>query len=239
MSPLGVLRIATVALAAAMPACALAAVTLRAPSVQAAAGGTVEVPIVMTGASGIGALQLELAFDAGVVRVESVVRGTLAGANALLEFNAEPPGRLGIAIATLDDLKGDGPIALARFKVVGQPGLTTVLAIRTGEAWEGASRQPVEVEMESGSLIVTSAAIAWWLWLLGAVALIALLGVLVFALRRRRPRPAPVAEPVAVPVAAPVAAPPAGRPGPYCSRCGQKNDDDARFCVQCGQALRA
>lgn len=226
MSPLGALRIATVALAAAMPACALAAVTLRAPTVQAAAGATVEVPIVMTGASGIGALQLELAFDAGVVRVESVTRGALAGANALLEFNAEPPGRLAIAIATLDDLKGDGPIALARLKVVGEPGQTTALAIRSAEAWEGASRQPVQVQIESGRLAVTGAAIAWWLWALGAVVLAALLMVLALALRRR-PRPARVAAPAAP------------RAGSYCSGCGQKNEDDARFCVQCGQALRA
>ncbi|MBN2151988.1 MAG: zinc ribbon domain-containing protein [Candidatus Lokiarchaeota archaeon] len=42
------------------------------------------------------------------------------------------------------------------------------------------------------------------------------------------PQPAPAAAPT-------IAAPAAG--GPFCSKCGAKNDAGARFCNKCGAAM--
>jgi hypothetical protein len=200
---------------------------MRLPSLEAAAGGTVDVPIDVAGASGIGALHLEVIYDPAVIEVDMVTGGALAGNNALIDFNPDNPGRLIIGIATLDDIKGDGVLAIARFKVVGQAGQSSALGIEKGEAWEGDSRQAVLVKSEAGKLTITGGLPGWWLWaLIGAGALILLL--LLFFLRRRKRQHA----------LAPASAPaPAQKRGPFCSNCGSANDADSRFCNECGKPL--
>lgn len=205
-----------------------ASLTMRLPTLEAAAGGTVDVPIDVAGASGIGALHLEVIYDAAVITADTVTRGALAGGNALIDFNPDNPGRLIIGIATLDDIKGDGVLATARFKVVGQAGQSSALGIEKGEAWEGASRQTVLVKTEAGKLTVKGGLPGWLLWaLIGLGALILLLLLLFFLLRRRKRQSAP----------APPSYAPAQKRGLFCSHCGSANEADSRFCSECGKPL--
>jgi hypothetical protein len=222
---------------------ALAALSLRLPTVEARSGGTVDVPISVAGASGIGAIQFEVVFDPAIVTTDTVTRGPLA-AGALIEFNPNKPGRLFVALATLEDINGDGVFVTARFKVTGKAGQGSTLAMENAEAWEGKSHLPVVLKTEAGNLKVVGG-LPWWslIALLIAVGVIALL-LLWLLLRRRRTatrEPAVVAAAVAAPVPAPVAAPVAGaapeRRGPFCSHCGNPNDEGARFCSRCGQRL--
>ncbi|NJD11989.1 MAG: hypothetical protein FIB01_16605, partial [Gemmatimonadetes bacterium] len=87
-----VLRLAAVALAAAPLLRAQAAgattVTVRAASTRAAAGQSVSIPIDLRGARDIGAMHLELGFDAAILQPDTVERGALlGGGNALMESN--------------------------------------------------------------------------------------------------------------------------------------------------------
>lgn len=211
-----------------------ATLTMRAPSLEATAGGTVDVPIDVSGASGIGALHLEVIYDPAVIKADTVTRGALAGGNALIDFNPDKPGRLIIGIATLDDIKGDGVLATARFKVVGQAGQSSALGIEKGEAWEGASRQTVLVKTEAGKLTVKGGLPGWWLWALIALGVLVLLLLLFFLLRRRKRQTAPAAPAYA---SAPPASAPAQKRGSFCSQCGSANEADSRFCSECGKPL--
>lgn len=213
-------------------------VTMRAPSLEAAAGGAVEVPLELAGASGIGALQFELIYDPAVIQPDTVTRGALAGGNALIDFNPNNAGRLIIGVATLDEIKGDGPIATARFKVVGQAGQSSTLAIKSGEAWEGASHQAVLVKTEDGTLtVVGSAAPAWLKWLLIALGALALLFILFVLIRRKRQSTPAQAPTVATTPAHALPAQAAPTGGSFCSYCGNPNVADAKFCSKCGKPL--
>lgn len=205
-----------------------ASLTMRLPSLEATAGGTVDVPIDVAGASGIGALQLELIYDPAVIKPDTVTRGALTGGNALFDFNPDNAGRLIIGLATLEDIKGDGVLATARFKVVGQAGQVSALGIEKAEAWEGASHQSVLIKTEAGKLTVKGGLPGWLLWaLIGLGVLILLLLLLFFLLRRRKRHVAP----------APPAYAPAQKRGPFCSNCGSANEADSRFCSECGKPL--
>ena len=219
-----------------LPQLALAAeLTLRLPSVEARSGGTVDVPITVGGASGVGAIQLEVIYDPAVISADTVTRGPLAGGNALVDFNPNNPGRLIFGLATLQDISGDGVIATARFKVVGKAGQSSTLAIAKGEAWEGKTHQAMVIRTEAGNLRVIGG-VPWWWWLIGAlVAAAGLMILLWLLLRRRQTQPqAPAQSQVSD---AAVASPPPQRRGPFCSRCGSPNDEGARFCSKCGQRL--
>ena len=201
--------------------------TLRLPSVEARSGGTVDVPITVGGASGIGAIQLEVIYDPAVITADTVTRGPLAGNNALVDFNPNNQGRLIVGLATLEDISGEGVIATARFKVIGNAGQSSTLALAKGEAWEGKTHQPVVIRTEAGNLRVVGG-VPWWWWLIGVLIAVVVLGLLLwFLLRRRRPEVAAAAD----------ASSPPQRRGAFCSRCGSPNGEGAKFCAKCGAPL--
>ncbi len=167
-------------------------VTVRVGSVQATPGGTADVPIQVQGASNIGAIQMVLVYDAKVLTPETVVRGTLAGSNALLEFNAQTPGRLGLGLVTLDGIQGDGTLATVHFKVIGSAGQNSQLTLEKAEAWERTSYLPMLVNTEPGQVTVGGGPSLGLLVLLALLCFTGLLlvvgiGILLW-LRRRRDR---------------------------------------------------
>lgn len=198
-----------------------ASLTLRAGTVEGSAGGTVEIPLEVAGATGLGAMQWEIVYDPAVLAVDSVTRGKQAG-NALVEFRSDTPGRLFIAMATIEDVNGDGPVAVARFKVTGAQGQTSNLGIENANAWDGKTHRAIQVKSENGKF--TIGGLPWWLpWLLLALGILLLLLLLILLLtRRRKPKPAaayPQMQPPPVYYAPPP--PPPGQPmppqGPYMS----------------------
>jgi len=200
-----------------------ASVTLRVATLSAAQGSTASVPIDVVGASDIGAMHVELVYDVGVLTFDAVRPGKLAG-DALLDSGADTPGRLIISLATLKAIEGDGTIATARFKVVGQQGQSSPLTLESTAAWEESTLREILVKNESGVLNVGARGIPWWL--LGLAALLLLLVVIVvFARRGRRPAEQTVAQ--------------TARPqqSMYCSKCGNPSAAGAKFCPHCGNPL--
>ena len=152
-------------------------VIVRVGSVEAALGSSVEVPIEGQGASDIGAMHLELLYDASVLTPETVTSGPLVGNNAMMEFNTSAPGRLVIGLITLDSMNGDGTIATVHLKVIGQAGQTSALTLEHCSAWEGPTHLDVLVTTEPGQVTVRTAQGTWTLPGLALSAGVLLLGV--------------------------------------------------------------
>ncbi len=194
MKPLTQLRALTVflsigvLLATVLPVFA-ASVTFRVPTVQADAGGTVEVPIQAVGAPGLGAIHLELVYDPLILTADTVTRGSLAGNNALTDFNVGKPGRVVIGIVSLDAIKGDGPIATVRFKAIGAAGSTSSLTLENSKAWESSSHAEVLVTAEAGKVTVGGGFPIWLIAIALFVFILLLLLIFFLIMRRRRPAP--------------------------------------------------
>lgn len=186
--------------------------TLTAGSAEAPAGGTVQVPIQATAAPGVGALHLELTYDAKVLQAQTVEKGTLASGNALMDSNTSEPGRIKMGLVSLDALKGDGALANVTFKVIGDAGTRSALNIENAQAWESGTHAEILVKTEAGKVTIASASPS--LLLYGGIGLLALLVLLllIFLFARRR-RPAPqAAAPAPVYNYPPPPGPPSGPP---------------------------
>ncbi|MBI4670366.1 MAG: hypothetical protein HY741_01685 [Chloroflexi bacterium] len=229
------------AFAVAITSARAASVTVQVGSAQGEKGSAVQVPIQLIGAPGIGAMHLEILYDARVLQPAGVERGALAGPNALIESNPNQAGRLIIGIITLDGIKGDGVLANVKFNLVGEPGMNSALNIENARAWETGTHFEVLVKTEPGQVNVLAASPPWLIIgaVIAAVALILLL-LLFFLSRRRKPAPAPAPAPVSY------APPPNISPGALpekksdaawtCPRCSTANRASSRFCKTCGAA---
>lgn len=171
-----------------------ASVTVSAPAVEAQAGGTVDVPIQLAGAQGLGAVHLELVYDASVLTAETVTKGALAGNNALLESNLKQAGRVVIGVVTLDGISGDGAIATVRFKVNDAAGASSALNFENNQAWERASHAEVLVNSQAGQVTIAAGLPSWLIPAAIAFAALVLVLFLIFLIMRRR-RPAPAVAP--------------------------------------------
>jgi hypothetical protein len=188
--PLALLSIGLI-LCGVLPALA-ASVTFRAASVQAQAGGTVDVPIEAVAAPNLGAVHIELVYDPKVLTPDTVSRGALAGSNALIDFNSGNPGRLLIGLVTLDAIKGDGAVATVRFKVIGDSGTSSDLTLQNSKAWESSTHAEVLVKTEAGKVTVVAGLPDWLIPALIALVVLILLLIILFIFgRRRRPAPQP------------------------------------------------
>lgn len=224
-----------------------AAMTISTGALEGQSGGTIQVPLQLTGAPEVGALHLELLYDPKVLSPEAVTKGALAGNNALLESNLSRPGRVVFGLVTLDGIKGDGTLATVKFKVIGDAGAKSALHFENCAAWESGTHAEVLVNTQDGQVTVAAGFPSWLLFALIAFGILLILLVIIFVLMRRR-QPAPVqpayaqatyAPPYAPP---PPAVPPGGLPERKsdaawtCPRCNTQNRATSRFCKTCGNA---
>ncbi len=156
-----------------------ASVTIQVPSIEANADSEVDVPIHVTGASGIGAMQLDVLYDPSILSLETVTSGPLLGSNALLEFDSNTVGRLMMAMVTIDGMNGDDTIATVRFKVLGEEGQKSALTLENAYAWEGSTHHDIIVQTEPGQIMVTGSSSSSILWIVIILAGLLLLVVLV------------------------------------------------------------
>lgn len=213
------------------PAGHAASITVRVDSIEAPAGEDVEIPIMVQGAPGLGAMHVELIYDSSILEVQGVDKGALLGDNALLDFNAAEPGRIIIGLATLDSVEGDGPLLVSRFNVTGESGQRSSLELENVRAWEGGeSRLDILVTTEAGELVVVSSGLPLPLpWLAGiAAAFVFLLLLVIVGRRRRQPATADGGQPA--------------RPGgegqaQFCGKCGTRVQAGHEFCTNCGQRI--
>ncbi len=124
---------------------AQAPLTVRVSDVKARPGATVEVPIEVAGAINVGAMHIELSYDAGVLQATEVKPGSLAD-RSMLESNLSTPGQVIIGLIDAAGLNGDGPVAVVVFQVVGQEGDTSPLTLQNLAAHDATTRDALAVE---------------------------------------------------------------------------------------------
>lgn len=224
-----------------------AAMTIGTGTLEAQTGSTLEVPIQLGGAPGVGALHVELVYDPQVLAPEAVTKGALAGNNALLESNLARPGRVVFGLVTLDGIKGDGTVATVKFKAIGNAGAKSALRFENCAAWEGGTHAEVLVTTQDGQVTIASGFPTWLLLALIALIAFVILLLIIFLMMRRR-KPVPVQSAYASqPYTPSYAPPPSGAPsgnvperggdaGWTCPRCKTVNRATSRFCKTCGTA---
>ena len=87
--------------------------------------GEVNVPVNLQGASNVGSISIELAYDSTVLEATEVAAGELAG-NAMMEYNIQNPGRVIIGIIDSSGINGDGAVAVISFDVVDEEETSTL-----------------------------------------------------------------------------------------------------------------
>lgn len=197
--------------------------TVAVGSSTASPGQVVQIPITLSGANGLGALELVLTYDPAVLEAKSAERGSLLGSNSLVEHYSDASGRLAVTLVSQDGVGSDGPVIVAHLLVKGQAGHKSALRLENVRAWDGKSHLDFLVTTTGGEFTVGSGWPWWWI----AVAIIAVLLLLVLlskATRRTRPTTSAAAnrEPVAE---------------FRCPKCGQPYNRGATFCSNCGQKL--
>ena len=102
--------------------------TVSVSDTTGAKNSTVEVPIILEGATDVGSMDMVLKYDPDVLRAVAVEAGKL-GKNALIEANTARKGEVIIALADSSGIDGDGAVASVAFEVLGDAGTTSYLTL--------------------------------------------------------------------------------------------------------------
>ena len=96
--------------------------------IQGSPGSTVQVPVMVEGATDVGSVDIMLKYDASVLKAVSVETADL-GKNAIIESNLANPGQVNIALVDASGINGDGEIAAISFSVLGETGASSPLSL--------------------------------------------------------------------------------------------------------------
>lgn len=226
--------------------CYGASVTVVAPTVEGAVGQEIKAPILVKDAQGVGALELELTYDPGVLELIEVQPGAIL--SGLVDFNVLQPGRVKIAMATSQAVNGSGELFVISFKVTaaGQSplGLENVLA------WEQANSQEMTANLKPGAFKTsggtTVAGSPGFSYLtVGAILIVLVIAILGFFFTKKLLAAAGKAGVQSEPGSAVMqhhlgASSTMGYSvsGLRCLECGQILSLDSMFCRTCGATLK-
>jgi hypothetical protein len=189
-------------------------------------GSTVEVPVVARAITGLGAFQLDIVFDPGVLQLTSVSPGSVMS-DGLLDWNLVEPGRVRVAAAAARPVsEPNGSLVILTFSVIEGPQSTVPVNIEKARAWQLDSSLQIPVNVKAGEFtrgfeltpVLIGAAV-------GVVVLLAIVVILRWHRRvsNRSPTPTPAPSPRSE--------------GGFCPQCGKPIEPGSRFCRSCGAAL--
>lgn len=119
-------------------------------------GTTVDLNVMISGASNIGSLGFVITYDPAILSVNGVSKGDLTR-NSLFESNFESPGIIAIGIADTKGLNGDGSVAVISFSVSGEAGQKSALTFEAVEASDVNTFIDVPIKKADGEFSVTTA----------------------------------------------------------------------------------
>jgi hypothetical protein len=125
---------------------------LRVENLTVESGGVAEVPIVIEDASNIGSIDIVLWYDSQIFTLESVEKGKLTS-RAMLRHAEKEPGVVKIGIVQAQGINGNGSVAVLRFDVKGEAGMTSLVDI-VAEASDAKTVRPVALKTAGGTLTV-------------------------------------------------------------------------------------
>jgi hypothetical protein len=113
---------------------AAAAMTVSIDSTTAGAGSTTIIPVKVSGASNLAAMDLVITYDPSVLQFSSADLGALS-TNGMVEANSASPGTAKIGVVDTRGISGDGTLVSMNFKVVGNSGSSTQVTPQVSGAW--------------------------------------------------------------------------------------------------------
>jgi cobalamin biosynthesis Mg chelatase CobN len=172
----------------------MAAVEVIVNDAEAAPGEEVEVPISVSGAAGLEALQFVMRFDPQALKLMDIVAGPLAGA-ADVNLKERQPGAVRVAMLPERALdRGDGTLLRAHFQILGESEQEMQVSLEEVKASEFRDQFPVWMKVTARSGVVrTSDAVqatptpglAPLPWIAAAIVVVLIL-VMVFLFRRKK-----------------------------------------------------
>lgn len=148
----------------------------------------VEIPIEIKGASGVGAMHIEMSYDPAVLSIREVQAGDLVS-GGLVVGNTSASGLVTISVAHANGFSGDGVVAKVVAHVSGRDGDTSSLNLQNVTANHFQTKAAIPTTVTNGTFTVGSTAtgsIAIWI-VLGFMALV-LFGAGMYAFTRRTAR---------------------------------------------------
>jgi len=155
-----------------------AAVIVTIPSGSVGAGAKATIPVMVSGASNLGAMDLTITYDPSILKFSQANLGELS-TNGIVEGNEIKSGTAKISFADTKGISGSGTILTVTFDVVGAKGAST--ALNAGAKAYGLDLKDIPTTAQGGSITVTQPKSG----IETVVILLAIgLGVVVFAKRR-------------------------------------------------------
>jgi len=162
--------------------------TVEVGDIRAPHGEDVEIPIDVKGASGVGAMHIELTYDTAVLSpIREVQAGDLAG-GGLVVGNTSTPGRVTISIAHANGFSGDGVVAKVVARVAGQDGASTPLSLQNVTANHFQTKAAIAATVSNGTFTEGGAGSKLAIWGLFGLLAVVIAGAAAYAFTRRTTR---------------------------------------------------
>lgn len=120
------------------------------PSLPDKAPVTVDVPVNIMGAAGVGSLQFELVYDSNLLSAVGVESGDLPD-NALFEYRIDAPGRVIVGMVCAKGISGDGSVAFVTFRPRGEINESVPLHLENISAHDASTMFQISATASSGS----------------------------------------------------------------------------------------
>ena len=111
-----------------------AGITVSIDSTSAGSGSNVVIPVKVSGASTLGAMDLMITYDSSVLKFSSAEVGSLS-TNGMIESNGDSPGVIKIGFVDSRGVTGDGTLITLNFNVIGKNGATSKITPQVTGAW--------------------------------------------------------------------------------------------------------
>ena len=113
---------------------AAATMTVSIDSASVKPDSNAVIPVKVTGASNLGAMDMVITYDPSVLQFSSADLGELS-TNGMVEANGATPGTVKIGFVDTKGITGEGNIVKMTFKVVGAAGKTSQVNVQVPGAW--------------------------------------------------------------------------------------------------------
>jgi len=184
LSRLAILAVVVMWLLAAT-AVAQGAMTVLVGDVKGPHAQDVEIPIEVKGASGVGAMHIEMAYDPAVLSVKEVQAGDLAS-GGMVVGNTTASGLVTISVAHASGFSGDGVVAKVVARVSGKGGATSPLNLQNVTANHFQTKAVIPTIVTNGTFTEGgSAAGTAGIWVFAGLIALVVFGAGMYAFTRK------------------------------------------------------
>lgn len=129
-----------------------ATMTVSVGSATVSAGSKAVIPVTVSGASNLGAMDLVITYDPAVLKFSSADLGELS-TNGMIDSNGAIPGTVKIGTVDTKGVSGNGVLVKMTFDVIGKNGATSPVNVQVAGAWN-LDLVDIQTAVSSGTISV-------------------------------------------------------------------------------------